>query len=969
VVLGNATGAAITTDTASTTIHDDGTGSLPNGGTPDDDRPVIAITNATVTEGDMAVFTVNLSHPSSTSQPLQFTLTDGTAKAPGDYTAIIEVSFDKGLTWQTATGGIATVPAGTDSLQARVATVNDTSTESTEGFTLKVSSSITTNGSATATATIIDNDAPPSIDLDGNNSSGNLTTGYNTTYTENAVPVRIADVDVTLADPDSTQLTGATIKLTDAQAGDVLSVVEAWPNTNIKATISGNVITLTGTASLADYQAALRDIGFSNTLDNPSVATRHIEVSVTDGTSTSNVATTTIAVTALNDAPVAGKATGAVSEEGLPGGNKDTTAASGSLDTTDNAFVNGKVSISDPDSSSLTVSLVAPTTPVYSVDGTQVTWTSDGQGGLIGKAGALSVATVTINNLGEYKFTLLAPIKHTGQGEGSLDIAFDVKVSDGQLTSTGKLTITVEDDAPVASSTIAHHLDTIDTNLLIVLDTSGSMADPSGIGSLTRLEAAVQSITKLLDKYDDQGGVAVRLVTFGGNAQTQGTTWLTVDAAKNLLGNLSANGNTNYDAALALAQTAFATTSGKIAGAQNVSYFFSDGDPNVGGGIDTNEEANYIKFLNNNQIKSYAIGLGTGVSEINLDPIAYDGQASENLRGTVVTSLTQLDATLASTYGDTVSGNLVTSGTVSASMGADGFLHVASVTVDGIVHAYNAAQPTLVVQTKLGGTLTIDLDTGAYTYGAPSQLSGAAVENVSFSLSDKDGDTVSSTLTLQLDHTLVLVGGAGADVHGASQLSEFMMGRDGNDTLVGSEASDRLYGNGGNDNLSGGKGDDIIHGGDGNDTLSGGDGKDLLIGGVGSDNLTGGAGADVFAWHFVDAGATGATRAVDTITDFDAKLAPSAGGDALDLRDLLQNENAGNLTNYLSFDTTTTAGSTIIKVSPNGGFASGVNLNAETERIVLDKVNLRADLGLPNGTDAQIIAKLLAQGNLVVDTP
>jgi hypothetical protein len=119
----------------------------------------------------------------------------------------------------------------------------------------------------------------------------------------------------------------------------------------------------------------------------------------------------------------------------------------------------------------------------------------------------------------------------------------------------------------------------------------------------------------------------------------------------------------------------------------------------------------------------------------------------------------------------------------------------------------------------------------------------------------------------------------------------------------------------------------------------------------------------------VDAGATGATRAVDTITDFDAKLAPSAGGDALDLRDLLQNENAGNLTNYLSFDTTSTAGSTIIKVSPNGGFANGVNLNAETERIVLDKVNLRADLGLPNGTDAQIIAKLLAQGNLVVDTP
>jgi hypothetical protein len=986
VKLSNAVGGAITVDTAHTAIHDDGTGTTPPGITPDDDRPTLSISNAAATEGGLATFTVDMGHASSAPQTLQLSLQDGTAKLGSDYSGAMEVSFNQGATWQAVSGAQVSVAAGMTSLQVRVPTIDDTSPESSETFSLIVSNASSTNGSATGVATITDNDALPTLDLDADNSSGATGTSYNGSYTEGQPGVHIVDTDVLIQDADSSQLKSATVKLTDAQAGDVLSLFGNMP-TGITAVINGTTATLTGAASLADYQAALLNIAFSSTSHNPSEAERHIDITVNDGGNDSNVAHSVIAVHAVNDAPTVGNTSGSVSEEGLPGGNKDTA---GTPDTTDSTTVSGQINVADPDSSAFTYGLTAPTTPVFSASGTQLVWTSDGHGGLIGKAGAAAdaatVLAVTVDNTGHYTATLSGPIQHTGQGEGSLGIDFGVHVSDGAATGSGHLTINVEDDSPIAPASTTDTLYTIDTNLMIVLDTSGSMSLDSGITGLTRLEAAVKSIDTLLDKYDSLGGVAVRIVTFSDTTKSLGSSWMSVADAKAALANVTASGGTNYDYAVSQAQTAFATAAGKISGAQNVSYFFSDGDPTLsstfptgnfiqhggetepllGDGIDTTEEAAWKTFLNNNQIKSYAIGLGTGVTDTYLNPIAYDGQATDNLNGTVVTDLNQLDTTLASTFNETTSGNLVT-GKTTALMGADGLGHVDSVTIDNVKHDYDAANPTLKVHTALGGDITVDMNTGAYTYNAP-QFTGTKTENMSFTLADKDGDTVSSSLTINLDHTLVLTGSAGNDTHGASQVGEpeFMMGRDGNDTLVGGDEADRIYGNNGADNLSGGKGNDVLHGGDGNDILDGGEGNDTLIGGVGSDTMTGGAGADVFVWHFADAGASASARAVDTIKDF-GLAAPSAGGDVLDLRDLLQGEHTNTLQNYIEFDTSTA--NTIIKISPTGGFTNGVATNAaETERIVLEGVNIRTGLGLSNtATDTQVINKMLEQGKLLAD--
>src|SRR5205814_9381957 len=153
--------------------------------------------------------------------------------------------------------------------------------------------------------------------------------------------------------------------------------------------------------------------------------------------------------------------------------------------------------------------------------------------------------------------------------------------------------------------------------------------------------------------------------------------------------------------------------------------------------------------------------------------------------------------------------------------------------------------------------------------------------------------------------------------------SASQMGTQNAETLTGNNANDMLHGYAGNATLKGSGGSDLIFGDAGNDTIDGGSGADIIHGGAGSDSMTGGTGADVFAWSLGDKGTAG-TPAVDVITDFNTAT-PAAGGDQLDLRDLLQGENfaggLGNLGNYLHF--TTVSGTTTIQISSSGAFAGG----------------------------------------------
>ena len=209
----------------------------------------------------------------------------------------------------------------------------------------------------------------------------------------------------------------------------------------------------------------------------------------------------------------------------------------------------------------------------------------------------------------------------------------------------------------------------------------------------------------------------------------------------------------------------------------------------------------------------------------------------------------------------------------------------------------------------------------------------------------------------------ILKGGAGDDNLDGGADNDQLYGGDGNDTLVGGTGDDLLSGDAGNDNLQGGTGNDTLRGGTGNDTLSGGDGNDVLVGGAGTDILTGGLGSDVFKWSLADAGAKG-SPATDTVTDFNV-ASVAAGGDVLDLRDLLSAENhvvgTGNLSSYLHFEKAGT--DTVVHVSSTGDFAAGFNAAKEVQTITLTGVDLIG--GFSN--DQQVIQSLLNANKLLVD--
>ena len=156
-----------------------------------------------------------------------------------------------------------------------------------------------------ATVTI-DVNTPPVLDLDGNNSTA-TGSAYQTTFTENGPAVAIADADTLITDADDTNIESATVTLTNAQADDVLEVgdLPTGITANVDTSTSGQItVTLTGSAPLAEYQSAIEAISFENTSENPDLTDRNLEVVVNDGDTDSNVATSTISITPVNDPPV-----------------------------------------------------------------------------------------------------------------------------------------------------------------------------------------------------------------------------------------------------------------------------------------------------------------------------------------------------------------------------------------------------------------------------------------------------------------------------------------------------------------------------------------------------------------------------------------------------------------------------------------------------------------------------------------
>jgi VCBS repeat-containing protein len=223
-----------------------------------------------------------------------------------------------------------------------------------------------------------------------------------------AVPVTSS---LTVSSPDTTTLAGATVTISSGLAAseDSLSFTNQNGITGSYNSSTG-VLTLSGTASVANYQTALRSVTFSDSNGaSPSVGDRVISFQVDDGLAShnlSNVATRTIAVNP-NSPPVAGN-------------------VSASTDKHTATDINVLSSDSDPDGDTLSVTAV-------NTSGT--------------------LGSVSINGNGTIHYDPNGQFTSLTQGQSATD-TFGYTVSDGFHTSSATVTVTINgvNDPPVIAN-------------------------------------------------------------------------------------------------------------------------------------------------------------------------------------------------------------------------------------------------------------------------------------------------------------------------------------------------------------------------------------------------------------------------------------------------------------------------------------------------------------------------------------
>ncbi|MHB2241185.1 retention module-containing protein [Pseudomonas monsensis] len=702
------------------------------------DDPVL-LNGLDVNGGELTVYEKNLSDGTSPDTPA---LTQS-----GTFT----VTALDGL--QTLTvGGIAVVTNG-------VAAGFPQSVVSPLGSTFTVTGYNPATGVVSYSYTLVDNETHPTA-----NGANSITENFNVVATDTdgstangQINVNIID-DLPSAKPDTGSVAeGGTVNVSvlgnDISGADGAATVvgaRAGSNTGTSA-IGGLNSNINGNFGYLTLDAAGNAVYHSNPNSvSPPGATDTFTYTIRD--SDGDESTTTITINVADSKLVASV-------------DQDVTVYEKALDLTKDGqdLAPGTVTGSDPTNTGETTT------------GTLVGAVTGGSGAitytLVGSATG-TYGQIQLNADGTYTYTLTSAPKTTpnaNDGANTLSESFTYKATDALGNSTtSTIVVNIVDDVPkaVASDRSVAAVE-IDSNILIVLDISGSMADASGVPGLSRLALAKQAISALLDKYDDLGDVKVQLVTFSSNATDRTTVWVDVATAKTILAGLTAGGGTNYDAAVATMYNAF-NTSGKLTGAQNVGYFFSDGKPNEGD-IGTADEATLKAFLDANNIKNYAIGLGSGVSNANLDPLAYDGISHTNTNAVVVTDLNQLNSVLSGTVeGAPVTGSLLGEG---GTFGADGGF-IKSIVVDGTTYTYdpransgqgsltasggtnhgtfNTVNNSLSIATNNSGTLVINLDTGDYSYTSQKTTTTVITENIGFTLSDNDGDLASSTLTVKV---------------------------------------------------------------------------------------------------------------------------------------------------------------------------------------------------------------------------
>ena len=430
------------------------------------DTLTVATNDGTATDTDTIAITVNAVNdaPVNTVPAAQTVAEDTTLPIAG--VSVADIDSSALTTLLSVAHGTLNVTAG-----AGVITGNGTATVTIAGTAAQINTALAGlaytgnlnfNGADTLTVATIDgtaadidtiaitvnpvNDAP-ALNLDANSSTiGGV--DYLTTFTGSAVA--IVDTDVSILDTDSPSLASATITLTNPHAGDSLTVDTPPLPAGIVASVYDpvtGVLTLTGTASAADYQAALQQIVFNTT--DPSTETRIIDVVVSDGTAASNIAHAIVEVIHVNTSAPTVDLDG--NNSTLPGTNYHTTFTENGTAV---AIADTDTLIGDPDIGSTTLAS-ATITLTNAEAGDTLAVSGVLPGGIIASAynpatGLLTLSGVT--SFANYE-TALEAIRFSSAGDNPVagNRIIEVVVNDGVNDSQPAIslvTVVAVNDAP-----------------------------------------------------------------------------------------------------------------------------------------------------------------------------------------------------------------------------------------------------------------------------------------------------------------------------------------------------------------------------------------------------------------------------------------------------------------------------------------------------------------------------------------
>ena len=280
------------------------------------------------------------------------------------------------------------------------------------------------------------------VDLNGAGTGG---IDVAATFTEDAGAIVIAPV-TEVSDVDNANLQSATITLTNRPDGDAFESLSVdTTGTSIVAAAyvpATGVLALTGADTVAHYQQVLRTAKYDNISQNPSATARLVNFKANDGTVDSTTAVATIAVTAVNDAPV----------NTVPG----TQTVNEDTDLIFSAGNGNALSIADPDAGASAVKLsldVLHGTITYAstVGLTFVDSTSNGTGS-VHVTGTISAINTALSGL-KYKGTANYNVSRGAE-------ALTVVTNDQGNTGSGgaksdtdavSITVTAVSDQPVAA--------------------------------------------------------------------------------------------------------------------------------------------------------------------------------------------------------------------------------------------------------------------------------------------------------------------------------------------------------------------------------------------------------------------------------------------------------------------------------------------------------------------------------------